>query len=54
MSVQIFEPFYKDALQQKLLHTVAFDVGLVELNKFKKEDKEAVGPKEKLSFLFYL
>ena len=47
--VQIFEPFYKVASQQKMLHTVAFDVGLVELNKFKKEDKEAVGPKKKLS-----
>ena len=31
------------------MHKVSIDVGLVELDKFKKEDKEAIGPKEKVS-----
>ena len=47
--VDIFQPFYKIFEHKKKLHKVSIDVGLVELDKFKKEDKEAIGPKDKVS-----
>jgi len=46
---ELFGPFYKVALHHKQLHQVSFDVSVMDLNKFKKEDKEGVGPKETMS-----
>ena len=45
----IFQPSYQVFELQKTLHKVDFDVSLMELNKVKKEDKKAVGSKEKVS-----
>ena len=49
-NVELFEPFHKVAAHKKTLHKVDYDVGLIELNKHKKEDKELAGvaPTEKV------
>ena len=46
-NVEIFQPFSKLAAEKQCLHKVGVEVGLIELNKFKKEDKESVAPSEK-------
>ena len=46
-NVEIFQPFSKLAAEKQCLHKVGVDVGLIELNKFKKEDKESVAPSKK-------